>query len=130
MATMTVQVNIPSVIFGSYQSYSAKSGGTLYAGQFVMPNATTGAVTMCTDTACGVCAQSAVATEMVTVITHGIVNVANDDDTTVIPAGKGVKVGAFGGVLLAVPGEKTVGVTIDPFAGGGYGRIVLALGAI
>ena len=87
MATMTVQVNIPSVIFGSYQSYSAKSGGTLHAGQFVMPNATTGAVTMCTATACGVCAQSAVATEMVTVVTHGIVNVANDDDTTVIPAG-------------------------------------------
>lgn len=98
-----------------------------------MPNASTGAVTMATGTgsyAVGVCAQSAVSGEMVTVITNGIVNVANDDDTTSIAAGKFVKLGSFGGVLLASTGDVLIGMTLDVIAGGGYGRVKLINGGL
>jgi predicted RecA/RadA family phage recombinase len=142
MAAISAPTSIPSVIFGTYISFTGIAGTAVTAGQFLLANKTkgNGYYDPCTVTVAnwlaykpiGVAANSAAVGQEVTIITDGIVNVMNGDDTTTILSGYPVKVGTYVGSVIkcATAGDTVVGVAIDSIVGAGYGRVKLVTGAV
>lgn len=84
----------------------------------------------------GVAMESKAAGELVTVITTGLVYMANDSSTSAIAAGVLVKGGAYAGAIAAATivaatgyaaTDTIIGVTLDSIAVSSYGRVLLQL---
>lgn len=150
--TSATVATVPSGLYGGvYVSYTAIAGEAIKAGDLLIADksgnpANTVGVAAASGVwhgkwPVGVALDDQASGYPVTVITSGIVNMKNDNDTTVIKAGAPLKGGAYKGTVApatptAATGQLTdtlIGVALDSIAGTtsgsgypyGFGRVLL-----
>jgi hypothetical protein len=145
MTAITAFPAIPSGLFGgTYISFTAKAEVAVKTGQLliqdlhaantVSPAPASGLFNK--KWPVGVAMGPAAAGELVTVITTGVVYMANDTSTSAIAAGVLVKAGTFAGAIAAATiaaatgyaaTDTIIGVALDSIAVSSYGRVLLQL---